>query len=141
MALQTLRRPLAVFAAVLLASAISMAFGWLHTLWFDYPSAAAQEVLLLFAAATLAVAGLFIAGQLARVRGHAYYVILSGVAFLAVDAVIWWRFGIMPGPKSYQDGFVPAAIMGVFLARSTGSLRLSRERRGAKQLLAFPPAC
>ena len=70
---------------------------------------------LAYAAAALAVAGVFLAGQLLRIRGHAYYVIVAGLAFLAVDAAVWWRFGIMPGPKSYQDGFVPAAIMGVFL--------------------------
>jgi hypothetical protein len=67
------------------------------------------------AAATLAVAMLFLAGQLLCLRGYAYFIIVSAAAFLAVDIAVWWRFGISPGPKSYQDGFVPAAIMGVFL--------------------------
>lgn len=115
MAMQTQRRAPAMMAALLAVSASSMAFGWLHTAWFGYAPEAAREVLLIYAAATLAVAGLFLAGQLIPVRSHAYYIVLSGLAFLAVDAVVWWRFGIMPGPKSFQDGFMPAAIMGVFL--------------------------
>jgi hypothetical protein len=113
--MQASRRILPTLAAVLAVAAVSMAFGWLHTMWFDYAPERAREVLLAYAAAALSVACLFLAGQALRVRGHAYYIIISGLAFLAVDALVWWRFGIMPGPKSYQDGFVPAAIMGVFL--------------------------
>ena len=108
-------RTLAQAAALVAVLAVAMAFGWLHTLWFGYAPEGARTVLLAYAAAALAVAALFLAGQLLRIRGHAYYVIVAGLAFLAVDAAVWWRFGIMPGPKSYQDGFVPAAIMGVFL--------------------------
>ncbi len=101
--------------ALLAASSIALGFGWLHTMWFPYEAAEARDVMLVYAAATLLVAGCFLAGQFIPVKGHAYYVIIAGVVFLAVDAIIWWRFGIMPGPKSYQDGFVPAAIMGLFL--------------------------
>ena len=109
------RRLLPILAALLTVSAVSLAFGWLHTVWFGFSPAEAREVLLAYAAATLLVAGLFLAGQGIGIRNHAYYIIISGLAFLAVDAAVWWRFGIMPGPKFYQDGFVPAAIMGIFL--------------------------
>lgn len=112
---ETPRRSLAVLAALLAVAALSMAFGYLHTWWFSYAPDGARNVLLLYAIATAAIVVLFPAGHVLRVRSHAYYIILSGLAFLAVDAVVWWHFGIMPGPKSYQDGFVPAAIMGVFL--------------------------
>jgi hypothetical protein len=108
-------RVLMLMAAILGVLAVAMGFGWLHTVWFGYAPEGTWTVLLVYAAAALAVAVLFLAGQLLRIRGHAYYVIVAGLAFLAVDAAVWWRFGIMPGPKSYQDGFVPAAIMGVFL--------------------------
>jgi len=111
---QPLRFP-ATLAAILLAASISMAFGWLHTRWFAYSPEAAGRVLLFFAAAASASAALFLAGQFLRVKSHAYYVVVSGLAFLTVDAAVWWQFGIMPGPRSYQDGFVPAAVMGVFL--------------------------
>jgi hypothetical protein len=108
-------RALMLMAALLAVLAVAMGFGWLHTVWFAYAPEGARDVLLAYAAAATAVAVLFLAGQLLRIRGHAYDVIVGGLAFLAVDAAVWWRFGIMPGPKSYQDGFVPAAIMGVFL--------------------------
>ena len=108
-------RALTLTAALLAVLAVAMGFGWLHTAWFGYAPEKARDVLLIYAAAAIAVDVLFLAGQLLRFRGHAYYVIVAGLAFLAVDAAVWWRFGIMPGPKSYQDGFVPAAIMGVFL--------------------------
>jgi len=101
--------------ALLAVSAVSLAFGSLHIIWFGHSPEKAQEVLLAYVAATLLVAVLFLLGQVLRVRNHAYYIIISGAAFLAVDAFVWWRFGIMPGPKHYQDGFVPAAIMGIFL--------------------------
>ena len=112
---QTTRPLLATLAAVFSAVSISMAFGWLHTQWFAYLPEAAGKALLFFAAASSAMSVLFLAGQFLRVKSHAYYIVVSGLAFLAVDAAVWWHFGIMPGPKSYQDGFVPAAIMGVFL--------------------------
>lgn len=102
-------------AAHLAVAAVTMAFGWLHTWWFSYAPDAALNVLLIYATAAAATAELFLAGQMLRVKSQAYYIIVSALAFLAVDAAVWWRFGIMPGPKSYQDGFVPAAIMGVFL--------------------------
>jgi hypothetical protein len=108
-------RALAVTAGVVAVVAVAMAFGWLHTAWFPYRPEGARTVLMGFAAAAAVVALLFLAGQLLRIRSHAYYIIIAGAAFLALDAAVWWRFGIMPGPKSYQDGFVPAAIMGLFL--------------------------
>lgn len=112
---ETPRRSLATAAALLTVAAVSIAFGLLHTWWFSYAPEAGRHVLLFFSAAAAAVMVLFLAGKALRVRHHAYYIIAAGLAFLAVDAVVWWNFGIMPGPKSYQDGFVPAAIMGVFL--------------------------
>lgn len=105
----------AIVLAILVVVAVSMAFGWLHSYWFGYAPDKAREVLLLYAAAAAVTAGLFLAGQFIPLRGHGYYIIVGGAVFLALDAAVWWRFGIMPGPKSYQDGFVPAAIMGLFL--------------------------
>ena len=112
---KTSSRLLTTFAAVLVTATIGMGFGWLHTIWFHYSPDSAADVLGYFAMATLAVAMLFLVGQLLGLRSHAYFIIVSGAAFLAVDIAVWWRFGITPGNKSYQDGFVPAAIMGIFL--------------------------
>ena len=108
-------RAIAIVIAIAVVVCVSLAFGWLHTLWFGYTPEKAREVMLLYATSALVTAGLFLAGQFIPLRGHGFYVIVGGAVFLAVDAAVWWRFGIMPGPKSYQDGFVPAAIMGVFL--------------------------
>lgn len=110
-----MRRLFRIILGLVIIAAIAMAFGWTFTWWFGLAPARALEVLLLFAAAMVIVSGLFIAGELIPFRGHAYYVIAGGAVFLATDVVIWWRFGIMPGPKFFQDGFVPAAIMGIFL--------------------------
>jgi hypothetical protein len=106
-----------MLAAIFAVTAISMAFGWLHTQWFPYSPEAASNVLLFYLAAASTMTVLFLAGHLIGVRSHAFFMTVSGLVFLAVDVAVWWNFGIMPGPKSYQDGVIPAAIMGLFMGQ------------------------
>ena len=50
-----------------------------------------------------------------HIRALAYYLVAGAVPFLGADVLLSLRFDIMMGPKGYQDGLVPAAIVGLFL--------------------------
>jgi hypothetical protein len=106
---------MAVVLGLLLTAVIAMSFGWLFTVWFGFDGARQEMALTVFAGATLTVIILFLAGQLLGLRSHAYYLICAGAVFFGVDVLNWMAFDIMPGPKFFQDGFVPASIMGLFL--------------------------
>ena len=106
---------MAVVLGLVLVTIIAMGFGWLFTAWFGLSGTQQDLALAIFAGSTFSVIVLFLAGQLLGVQSHAYYLICSGAVFLGVDVLNWLNFDIMPGPKFFQDGFVPASIMGLFL--------------------------
>ena len=106
---------MAVVLGLLLTAVIAMGFGWLFTAWFGLSGTRQDTALAIFAGATLAVSVLFVTGQLMGMRSHAYYLICAGAVFLGVDVLNWLAFDIMPGPKFFQDGFVPAGIMGLVI--------------------------
>lgn len=98
-----------------LCAVIAMGFGLAFTQWHGMGPADSTAVLLLYAAATvLALAG-FLGGQVMGVRSHAYYMVIAAALFLGVDVLVWLNYGLMPSVKFPRGGFVPAAILGVFL--------------------------
>lgn len=108
-------RLLSALFAIVLVAAITMAFGVAFTLWHGMGQAGAASVLVLYAAAAALTILLFLAGQMMSIQSHAYYLIAAGAVFLCLDVLMWQTFGIMPGRKVFRDGFIPAAIMGLFL--------------------------
>jgi hypothetical protein len=110
-----MRRVLKIILGLVVTAAIAMAFGWAFTWKLGLAAQSAREVLLLYAAAVAVLSALLVAGTVLPVRGFGYYIIAGGIVFLAVDTIVWWRFGILPGPKFHPHGFVPAGAMGVFL--------------------------
>lgn len=92
-----------------------MGFGVAFTLFHGMAPADRASILLLYAAATvLALAG-FLGGQAMGMRSLAYYMAVAAVIFLGVDALVWLGYGLMPSSRFLRGGFVPAAIMGVFV--------------------------
>ena len=108
-------RPVPIIAGILMFAIITMAFGWLYSWWFGMNPDQHAMLLMIFAAATGLAIGLFLLGQALSIDAHAYYIIVAGAVFLGADILLWLQFGIMPGPKFFQDGFMPASILGVFL--------------------------
>lgn len=110
-----MKRLAGIIGGLLVIVVIALAFCWTFIWWTGLSGARADEVLLLYAAATAILGGLFMAGLLIPVRGHAYYIIAGATVFLAVDFIVWWRTGITPAARFVRGGFVPAAIMGMVL--------------------------
>lgn len=110
-----MRRLLGIAAGLAIAACLAMGFGWIFIWWTGLSGAQAGEVLLLYVAAVILLAGLFVAGELIPARSLAYYVVAGGAVFLAVDVIVWWHFGIMPAARFVRGGFVPAAIVGLVI--------------------------
>lgn len=109
-------RILKIILTLILIAALAMGFGIVFCWWSGLAAEAVREVLVIYAAATAVALVLFLAGHLLRVRSHAYYVVIGGAVFLAVDVLVWHRTGIMPYVKFGRGGFVPAAIVGMVAA-------------------------
>jgi sugar phosphate permease len=83
--------------------------------WFGMAAAPSREVQGLIGLATLAIVILFAAGEAFGIGGHAYYLVAAGAAYLMVDLVLSFGYGITPGPRFWQSGFVPLSVIGAFL--------------------------
>lgn len=109
-------RDVARLALGLLLIAVT-AFG-MAALVVSYFAIAAQragQVYGIFAAAALGMVLLCLLGERLRIRALAYYLTAGAVPFLGADVLLSLRFDIMMGPRGYQDGLVPAAVVGLFL--------------------------
>lgn len=118
--------PAGIAIIVILSLGFAWGFGW----WWSLPPQQMQEVYLIYAAASAAAIVLCLAGQLMKISGLAYYVIIGGAVFLALDFFIWQRFGLMPSVKFSRGGFPPAAIMGLFACTIYGIIAAPQKRPG-----------
>ncbi len=83
--------------------------------YFAIAAQRAGQVYGIFAATALGMILLCLLGERLRIRALVYYLVAGAVPFLGADVLLRLRFDIMMGPKGYQDGLVPAAIVGLFL--------------------------
>jgi hypothetical protein len=87
---------------------------------FGFVGRDAGQIAGIFAASAFAMAILCLLGERLRIRALAYYLTAGAVTFLGADVLLSLRFDIMLGPRSFQDGLVPAAIVGLFLGALYG---------------------
>lgn len=106
-----LPRILIAAAAVVI---LCLGFGWGFCRWWGLDDGKVRDILMIYGGAAVLALGLFLAGQFLSLRSLGYFVTMGGIVFLAVDVVVWARFGIMPGNKMLRNGFIPAGLMGVF---------------------------
>ena len=112
--------------------------------YFAIAAQRAGQVYGIFAAAALGMILLCLLGERLHIRALAYYLVAGAVPFLGADVLLSLRFDIMMGPKGYQDGLVPAAIVGLFSRRVLRHRHRPRRRRppapaGSALALRFPP--
>ena len=100
---------------ICIMAALAMGFGWLFCWWSGLGGEAMKDVLLIYAAATGMALTLFLGGHVFRITSQAYYIVIGGAIFLAVDLLVWQHTGIMPAAKFVRGGFLPAAIIGFVL--------------------------
>ena len=103
-----------VLIALVLVAALSAGFAFGFCAWWRLPDDMARGVLVIHGGALVLALVLFVAGQAMAVRALAFYIIMGGAVFLAVDVIVWLRYGFMPGNKMLRNGFIPAGLMGVF---------------------------
>jgi hypothetical protein len=100
---------------LLLIAGTAFGMGTLVVWYFAISAASAGQVYGIFTAAALGMMLLCLLGERLRIRALAYYLVAGAVPFLGADVLLSLRFDIMMGPKSFQDGLVPAAMVGLFL--------------------------
>jgi hypothetical protein len=83
--------------------------------YFAIARASAGQVYGIFTVAAIGMILLCLLGERLRIRALAYYLVAGAVPFLGADILLSLRFDIMMGPKWFQDGLVPATIVGLFL--------------------------
>jgi hypothetical protein len=123
------RIPVSIAIIMVLSLSFAWGFGW----WWALPLQQMQEVYLIYAAATAAAIVLCLVGQLMRISSLAYYVIIGGAVFLALDFFIWQRLGLMPSVKFSRGGFPPAAIMGLFACTIYGIIAAPQKKHSPVQ--------